>query len=322
MACFPHYSVAIRTLGSAGEKYTEMIRSLERQTMRPDRILVYIAEGCPLPARVGAEEYVRCPKGMVTQRARDYKEVKSEYILLCDDDILFAPDSVERLFAGLQDCAGDAISANVYFNHRWPLKEKWIQAAFHGLYPSLFGKYAFRVRKDAYFSYHLHPRDVMETQCFAGAAILLPLAVFRSLSLQDECWMDRSGYPLGEDLVFAYKLHRYGYRVLVHSRCGIVHRDAQTSHPEDRHEDYYQSCFIRYLIWYRAVFQPSGHWGRLWARIRFALRWSFRYCLALLSRLAGRDPRSAGDMKRALREGRAYARSAEFSAIPLWRVKH
>lgn len=320
MTVFPHYSVAIRTLGQAGEKYEAMIRSLEEQTLKADRIVVYLAEGYPQPAQVGSEIYVRCPKGMVTQRARPYEEIDSEYLLLCDDDILFEPDSVERLFAGLQQQKGDVISANVYYNHRWPLKEKLIQAFFHGLCPDYCGKYAFRVRGSAFFNYHIHPREVMQTQCFAGACVLLPKTVFQAVFLQDETWMDRSGYPLGEDLVFAYKLHRYGYRVLVHSRCGVVHQDAMSGHVRDKHEDYFLAWYIRYLIWCRCVRQPSGVAGRFLATIAFYARWTFRYSLALLSYLTGRNRHSARDMFRAVRDAKVFSRSPEFTQIPAWKA--
>ena len=60
------YSVAIRTLGTAGDKFRQELESLKTQTLQPDRILVYIAEGYARPPfQVGREEYVWVPKGMV-----------------------------------------------------------------------------------------------------------------------------------------------------------------------------------------------------------------------------------------------------------------
>lgn len=296
-----------------------MIRSLEAQTLRPEGIIVYIAEGYSLPPKVGSEVYVRVGKGMVSQRALPYDEIESEYLLLCDDDILFEPDSVERLFLGLLG-RGDAISANAYHNDRWPLKEKVIQALFHGLYPSLCSRYAFKVRRSSYFSYRLRPLPVMETQCFAGACILLKKSVFLSVRLQDEVWMDQSGYPLGEDMVFAYKLHRYGYDVLVHSDCGITHQDAQTSHLRDKYMDYYLSCYVRCLIWHRAIFEPAGKAGKIVCRMAFLSRWLFRYMLAVLARWTGRNKQSDRDMVRALKDASAYSEGELFSHLPKWEV--
>lgn len=314
------YSVAIRTLGTAGDKFTKMIRSLESQSIPPERIIVYIAEGYPLPQRVGKEEYVNCPKGMVHQRALTYKEITSEYLLLCDDDVLFENNSVELLLEGLFTMQGDAISPNVYRNHQWSLKEKIIQAVFHGIYPDLFTKYAFRVRNSSFFSYHISPEQVMETQCFAGACVLLKKKVFLSISLQNEIWMDMFKYPLGEDLVFAYKLYRYGYRVLIHSNCGITHQDAQTSHETDSYKGYKDNCTIRHLIWYRSIFQPDTKLKKVVDIASYYARWGFRYMVAILSRLFGRNNRSDHDSILALKDANQIIKSDFFSRIPKWQT--
>lgn len=315
------YSVAIRTLGTSGDKYTDMIRSLENQTLKPDGIYVYIAEGFPLPQRVGSEVYICCPKGMVTQRARKYEEIASEFILLCDDDILFEPDSVQKLFDGMIKQRGDAISANVYFNNQWSFKEKVIQALFHGIYPSLSNRFAFQVRKSAYFSYCISPRKVMETQCFAGACILLKKSTFKAVSLQDEVWMDMTGYPLGEDLLFAYKLYRYGFRVLVHSCCGIVHQDAQSSHESDKRQDYLKSGIIRYLIWHRAIYSTSRSLvEKIRASFGFYSRWVFRFFLSAISFCLGRNKTSCIDSITALKSAKSFTKSQEYRQIPRWEI--
>ena len=38
------YSAVIRTLGRAGDKYQQLLDSLEAQAMKPQNVLVYIAE--------------------------------------------------------------------------------------------------------------------------------------------------------------------------------------------------------------------------------------------------------------------------------------
>ena len=43
------YCAAIRTLGTAGDKYLQTLKSLQSQTIPPKKILVYIAEGYDLP---------------------------------------------------------------------------------------------------------------------------------------------------------------------------------------------------------------------------------------------------------------------------------
>lgn len=57
------YTVAIRTLGKAGEKYQTLLNSLNRQTLQPSKILVYIAEGYTIPKEtIGKEQYIYVKK--------------------------------------------------------------------------------------------------------------------------------------------------------------------------------------------------------------------------------------------------------------------
>ena len=96
MSVLPTYSIAIRTLGTAGEKFRKELESLCAQTVRPERVVVYIAEGYEGPKfTVGSEEYVWVPKGMMSQRVLPYDEITSDCILMLDDDVLLAPDSAE-----------------------------------------------------------------------------------------------------------------------------------------------------------------------------------------------------------------------------------
>lgn len=96
------YTAVIRTLGTAGEKYQTLLDSLNRQTIQPSKILVYIAEGYTMPKEtIGKEQYIYVKKGMVAQRALPYHEVDTEFILFLDDD-LFLPDNfVEKMYSFL-----------------------------------------------------------------------------------------------------------------------------------------------------------------------------------------------------------------------------
>ena len=92
------YSIAIRTLGTAGEKFRQELLSIAAQTVPPERVVVYIAEGYQRPEfSVGKEEYVWVRKGMVAQRALRYDEIKSDCILMLDDDVRLSPDSAAKL---------------------------------------------------------------------------------------------------------------------------------------------------------------------------------------------------------------------------------
>ena len=86
------YSVVIRTLGNTGVKYQALLQSIKAQTIQPEEIIVVIPHGYELDYKIGSERVVYCEKGMVQQRAVGIAESSSEYSLICDDDIQFAPN--------------------------------------------------------------------------------------------------------------------------------------------------------------------------------------------------------------------------------------
>jgi predicted glycosyltransferase involved in capsule biosynthesis len=104
------YCAVIRTLGTAGEKFEKEIASLLAQNTPPDKIIAYIPDGYKIPRFSNSEkvEWVRSPKGMITQRSLPFDEVTTEWILFLDDDVYLSPDSVEKLFEGIAQEKGDA----------------------------------------------------------------------------------------------------------------------------------------------------------------------------------------------------------------------
>ena len=51
------YSIAIRTLGTSGEMFVAELESIKRQTIQPEKVVVYIAEGYKRPDyTIGKEE--------------------------------------------------------------------------------------------------------------------------------------------------------------------------------------------------------------------------------------------------------------------------
>ena len=128
------YSVAIRTLGTAGDKFQQELDSILAQTIQPEKVVVYIAEGYSIPKEtIGIEQYVYVKKGMMTQRALQYNEIDSEYILMLDDDALLPSDFVEKMFDALYRYDGDCISPNIYPNHQMSFVRKVTTAMMAGL---------------------------------------------------------------------------------------------------------------------------------------------------------------------------------------------
>lgn len=256
------YTAVIRTLGRAGCKYQTLLDSLQRQTISPKGIYVYIAEGYQLPNEtIGLENYVYVPKGMVAQRALSYDEISTEYILFLDDDLYLPEDAVEKLFIQLVENSADVISPDVFPNSSRPF--------FSELLMTLSGRmrarrndqeWGYKVMRTSGFSYNKNPvKDVYWSQANAGPCLLCKKETFLKTSFQEELWLDKMEYPLGEDEVLFYKMYKLGYKQLTSYSSGIIHLDAGTSRidAEKSRRITYSDFYFKTVFWHRFIFSPE-----------------------------------------------------------------
>lgn len=318
---YPSYTVAIRTLGKSGDAFRTLIHSLEDQEVKPSAIHVYIAEGYSAPSQVGGEFYFTCPKGLATQRALPFEEIDSDYILFLDDDLYLPPDTVKKLFDGLLSGKGDCIGTNIYPNHHWDAKHKWVQAIFYSTYPSFGNRYAFRIRRSSYYSYSSHPAEVMPSQSCAGACMLMKTEVYHQMDYHHELWLDKVTYATGQDQVFAYKLYRLGYILLVHYNAPIVHLDAQSAHLKDPINADMDRRMVRFLIWYRTIYESDSFLGKGLDVLCFSANWVFNFILCFWAFCRGKGKERILVPIKSLKAGIAISCSKEFRNLPAWKRK-
>ncbi|MCF0243800.1 MAG: glycosyltransferase [Bacteroidaceae bacterium] len=258
------YSVAIRTLGTGGEKYRQEIESLHNQTVKPKHIFVFIAEGYPRPDfQVGIEEYVPVHKGLVHQRAASLQGVDTEYLLILDDDIYFPDDAVEKLYDAMIARNADCIAPETFNNENMNLVHKLGYYAANGVIARGDDEWAIKIMRNGTFSFNGSPKKggVYLTQSFPGTACFCRTEAFRGIHYENELWIDQ--FPagtFGEDQVMAYKFHRNGYKVLTAYDTGILHLDAGTNNV---HEKPYHKIKFRamsyYLTWHRTRYAVKGN---------------------------------------------------------------
>ena len=251
------YCVAIRTLGTAGEKYQRELDSLMAQTIKPHKILVYIAEGYPLPKEtVGVEEYIKCPKGMVAQRALPFNEVDTPLCLFLDDDVYLPPTAVEKLIESLIRMGGDCVAADTYKNQDMPLLDKLWAVITNWALPRFDDKWAFKIGYTGTFSYNGNPKkDVYLSQSAAGPCSLWRLESFRKIHYEDELWMDKLGFVGLDDLLYFQKLYRNGGKLLVHYTSDIIHLDAQSARSSLKinSKKFFVRSFLWFVVWWRII---------------------------------------------------------------------
>lgn len=256
------YSAVIRTLGKSGEYYQRTLDSLISQTIKPYSIIVYIAEEYPLPSEtVGVERYVYVKKGMVAQRALQYDEVQTGYILFLDDDVYLPPNGVEKLFSELEEYKGDVIAPSLFDNHIKPFAAKLRLSILGREVCRVFGhRWGFKVLPTAGFSYINNPtKPIYESQTNAGPCFLCRKKDFLNIRYEDELWLDETPYAFPDDQVMFYKMYLNGLKILTSYDSGIIHLDAGSSTDnEDRTcKVIYSEYRNKLVFWHRFIYMPE-----------------------------------------------------------------
>lgn len=316
------YSIAIRTLGTAGDKFRKELESICAQTVQPERVMVYIAEGYPKPDfTVGKEEYVWVPKGMMSQRVLPYDEITSDCILMLDDDVLLAPDSAEKMLRAMAEHNVDCVGADVFQNHRMPLKTKIYAALTNLVFPHWSREWAFKVRRNGSFSYSARPNsDFCWSQSCGGPAMLWRKEALLNTHLEDELWLDKLGFAYGDDQLETYKLHANHGRLGVLYDAGITNQDAQSSSGAFRKgsEYFYVRTKAMFMVWWRSCFKNGKDtaWSRFLAATAFSLKAFWLVFVMIVSAIAKRDFGIISSYFRGLRDGWKDVHSPEFKALP------
>lgn len=228
---YPKYSVAIRTLGKAGDKYQCLLDSLQSQTHPPEKIFVYLAEGYEKPKEtINTENIVYVPKGMVAQRALPYNEVSTEWMLLLDDDMKIEPQGVENLFKELLSKKADVIAIDAFPHHLMPLSQKVIMTLLLSSFPRIGDKnkgYTLSVLGTDI--YNPAPKSLSSwSTTNSGAVVLCRKKDFLNIHFERDLWLDRTPYALPDDKVMFYKMHLNGLKILTYHGREFIHLDASS----------------------------------------------------------------------------------------------
>ena len=281
------YTAVIRTLGTAGEKYQQLLDSLQAQTIAPQAIIVYIAEGYPLPKEtIGTERYVYVKKGMVAQRALPYDEVQTEWMLFLDDDVYLPPQAVETLYIQLRERGADVISPDVFPNaKRSHLGE--LMMTLSGRMRARRGDdiWGYKVMRTAGYSYNANPTlSTYWSQTNAGPCFMCKKETFLDIHFEEELWLDKLAYPLGEDQVMYYKMHLSNLKQLTSYHTGIIHLDAgDNRNPQKEKMLLYADLRFKILFWYRFLYsQEKNFLLKMWNVLCLTYLLSFALIISLV----------------------------------------
>lgn len=282
-----NYTAVIRTLGTAGDKYQNLLDSLNKQTIQPSKILVYIAEGYSIPKEtIGKEQYIYVKKGMVSQRALPYTEVNTEYILFLDDDLSFPENTVERMIELLQREHADMISPDIFpYVSRPFFAEVMMRLSGRMCARRNDDYWGYKVMRNSGYSYNASPiKEIYQSQTNAGACFLCSKENFLKIHFEEELWLDKVDYPMGEDQVMYYKMYLMGLKILTWYKHGFVHLDGgENMHPEKKKKVIYADFRFKTIFWHRFIYLPDKcGWSRIWSIVAIAYTFLFTLLISLL----------------------------------------
>lgn len=312
------YTAVIRTLGTAGDKYQKLLNSLIGQTIRPSKIIVYIAEGFDLPKEtIGCEQYVYVKKGMVSQRALQYNEVETDYVLFLDDDLEFPEDTIEKMFNLLIKNKADVISPDIFPNANRPLLSEFIMTLSGRMRARRNdNRWGYKVMRTAGYSYNRSPqKEVYWSQTNAGACFLCTKQKFLEIHFEDELWLDEVSYPLGEDQVMYYKMFLKGMKQLTWYNHHVEHLDAgKNMTPIKKANIIYSDFRFKTIFWHRFLYLTDNSlFSRVWSLICLGYALGFTLFISFVKF----DKKIFLLKLKAIKDAISFIKSDEYLNLPL-----
>ena len=318
------YSVAIRTLGTAGEKYEKLLASIDRQTIRPDKIVVVLPRGYEPPQPIlGCEEFVFSDKGMVPQRLAALEYIDSDYTLFCDDDVELIPQFMERLSDALLNhgysvAAGPLLSffppkGIVYFLGSIVGEASVMAHGRRDTYVRILGTGGFSYNRSVDLTHH----KIYKTESLAGTCFCASTAAMKATRMTDELWLEKNGFAAWEDRVMLSKLIVNGYRACVVSDAEYAHNDGKTSVKKLRLEPVFARGFNHYVYWHRFLYTPAKALRRCRLKLcagYYKVMFNLYFSLRILMKQSHKEERKAWN--KGWKAAKAYVRTDEYRAIP------
>ena len=317
------YSVIIRTIGNAGEKYRKLLQSIQELTPQPQEVVVVLPHGYDKPQdQLGYETFIYSEKGMYYQRVRGIEYCKTRYALLCDDDVCFEKEFVSKLHKPIEEGLCSISAAPLYSF----LPKKGLMTVtttiMTSAMPTVFHKDRYvTVLKGTGYSFNrrldMSQTKYYESMSVAGTCFYCDVEALRKCRLQDEFWMDDHGYAAMEDQTMIYKAWLNGYKTIVVSNAYYEHMDGKTSIRNNSQAANYSLTYNRVIFWDRFIYRMErGPLGRLSAKICFGYRMGWHHLYNRLSVIRKTISKEDAElMKKAYKDAKAYIQTQEYEQI-------
>ncbi|CUO64868.1 hypothetical protein [Clostridium disporicum] len=256
------YSICIRTLGTAGEKYEKLIKSIGNLNIKPKEVIVVIPKGYEIPnIKADNQRIVYSEKGMLLQRIVGYEEAKTEYVLLLDDDIEFEANLIDEL--NLPIIEGKcSITFPIYKDLLLQGGiRSFISAATLSSVPDKKNKNQFvKIMLSGGSRYNSNldsSKKYLYSESAPGMCVFARREALIKANLRDELWVDNVGYPLREDAALIYKSFLTNNKIIGVQGINITHLDGGSSENNRNLKAAYANTYNQILFWKRFVYSNS-----------------------------------------------------------------
>lgn len=316
------YSVIIRTTGKASEKYQQLLNSIKKLEPEPEEIIVVLPDGYSEPKeQLGVEKFYFSPKGMVVQRMTGIEKCKSRYALICDDDVCFGSDFVQKLYEPV--CQGLCVfSAGPLYSFLPAGKGALVDLVMGNAAPTLFhrNRYVSIMRTSGY-TYNRHLKQEVryyETQSAAWTCFFADIQALKDIDFGAECWLDSHGYSALDDQTMFYKAYLRDLKTMIVVDAVYEHLDAKTSTRNNKPTTLYSMAYNRVVFWNRFIYelQPNAIL-RCWSRLCFAYKNFMTVLYENVSLMVGKQSKEDHKIiKNGRTDGWRYVRSEEYLSLP------
>ena len=320
------YSVVIRTTGNAKEKYQKLLNSIDKLVPKPEEVIVVLPEGYEKPLeKLGWETYYFCQKGMVEQRLYGINKCKTPYALVCDDDVCFDENFVQKLHSPIEEGIAQ-LSAGPLLSYLPPKGVKSVFYTFTGAaIPRVIsgGKYITVLPTTGYTYYRsidverheYYKAESLPWTCFYGS-----IESMKEIHMEDEMWLQLHGYASMDDQTMFYKAHLLGIETAVVSDATYEHLDAQTSR-KILEDIAYAMEFNRYIFWHRFIYNLDSGIKRKFDKLCIEYYFGIKFFYNLLRLCKGSLDMNAFNAKlQAVKDAKEFVKSEQYQKLkPLCR---
>jgi len=257
------YSIIIRTLGNAGDKYKKLLKSIDELCPKPKNVYVVLPEGYRIPdERLGYEHFYFCKKGMVSQRLYGINICTTKYALVCDDDVSFSSEFVAKLYTPIK-MGLCAISVGPLLDFFVPKGIKsFVSAITASSVQTVFNRnYYVKMLKSGGWSYNRNidtsQHKYYPTESAAWTCFFADVDAVKRINLEDEVWLERNQYAALDDQVMFFKACCRGIKTIVVSDALYEHLDAGTAIKSLNTAHEYAGQFNKIVFWHRFIFSTQ-----------------------------------------------------------------